>query len=527
MHSNVHGLKLSALLAICQVIDRAMDLVSALDGVLQILSEQLSMQRATVTLFDPETGQLSINASYGLNTEEKQRGVYRLDEGVTGRIFQTGEPYYVPDIDKEPLFLDKTGSRRVKRGMISFIGVPIVLHGDPIGVLNVDRLFEDEVSFDEDVDFLKVVATLIGQFISLNEKIKAREAALKRENTSLKYQISKNSKGPYIVGYSAAMVEVQRQMEKVSPTRATVLLLGESGVGKTLIARIIHELSERKGNPFIKINCASIPSNLLESELFGHEKGAFTGATGTRPGRFEEADTGTIFLDEIGELPMELQAKLLRVLQDKELERLGSNRTRTIDVRILAATNRDLGHLVERGRFRLDLYYRLNVFPVRVPPLRERKEDITGLLNHFLSKMAEDYGRNIHLTSTALDALIRYDWPGNVREMQNLIERLVIMSEEDRISLEFLKSYLTPGQTAAVQEALPLSENVPCHASLKEFERNEVMAALERNGWIQYKAAVALGLSARQMGYRVKKYGLESMIADGRAKLRRIKETQI
>ncbi|CCH49984.1 sigma 54-interacting transcriptional regulator [Pseudodesulfovibrio piezophilus] len=527
MLPTVHGLKLSALLAICQAIDQALNLESALDGVLRILSEQLSMQRATVTLYDPETGHLSINASYGLTVEEKQRGVYKLDEGVTGRIFQTGEPYYVPDIDKEPLFLDKTGSRRVKRGMISFIGVPIILHGDPIGVLNVDRLFADDVAFEEDVDFLKVVATLIGQFISLNEKIMKREAVLKRENTSLKYQISKNTKGPYIVGHSAAMVEVQRQMEKVSPTRATVLLLGESGVGKTLIAQIIHELSERKGHPFIKLNCASIPGNLLESELFGHEKGAYTGANGSRPGRFEEADSGTIFLDEIGELPLALQAKLLRVLQEKELERLGSNRTRSIDVRILAATNRDLGDLVERGKFRLDLYYRLNVFPVRVPALRERKEDITGLINHFLQKMADDYGRTIHFTSTALDALIRYDWPGNVREMQNLIERLVIMSDTERISLEFLKAYLAPGQTSAVQEVVHFSEEAPRFSSLKEFERNEVLAALERSGWIQYKAAEALGLSARQMGYRVKKYGLESMIAEGRAKLRRIKEVEM
>ena len=315
-------------------------------------------------------------SSYGLSSEEKQRGVYRLDEGVTGRIFQTGEPYCVPDINKEPLFLDKTGSRKIRRGMISFLGVPIILHGDPIGVLNVDRLFEDDIAFEEDIDFLKVVATLIGQFISLNKKILEREAVLKRENTSLKYQISKTNKGPYIIGHSGAMTEVQQQMEKVAPTRATVLLLGESGVGKTLIARIIHELSDRKGHPFIKINCAAIPENLLESELFGHEKGSFTGATGTRPGRFEEADKGTIFLDEIGELPLGVQAKLLRVLQDKELERLGSNRTRTIDIRILAATNRDLGDLVEHNKFRLDLYYRLNVFPIHVPALREDRKSV-------------------------------------------------------------------------------------------------------------------------------------------------------
>ena len=355
-----------------------------------------------------------------------------------------------------------------------------------------------------------------------------REAVLKRENTSLKYQIAKNNKGPYIVGQSSAMVEVQRQIEKVSPTRATVLLLGESGVGKTLIARIIHELSDRKGHPFIKINCASIPENLLESELFGYEKGAFTGATGPRSGRFEEADCGTIFLDEIGEFPMILQAKLLRVLQEKEFERLGSNRTRTIDVRVLAATNRDLGELVERNEFRLDLYYRLNIFPILVPPLRERKEDITGLLNHFLQKMSEDYGRQMFFTPAALDALIKYDWPGNVREMQNLIERLVIMSDSEYITLEFLKSYLAPGQSPVqngiLHETQKSSDEPPHCTSLKEVERNEVVAALERSGWIQYKAADTLGLSARQMGYRVKRYGLESMIAEGRARLRRMKD---
>jgi len=524
MPSAVHGLKHSALLAICRAIDQALDLESALEMVLRIMHEELSMRRATVTLHDPETGQLSINASYGLTAEEKRRGVYRLGEGVTGRIFQTGEPYFVPDIDNEPLFLNKTGSRNIRRGMISFIGVPIILHGDPIGVLNVDRLFGDEVSFDEDVGFLKVVATLIAQFISLNEKILEREAVLRRENTSLKYQIAKNNKGPYIVGQSSSMVEVQRKMEKVSPTKATVLLLGESGVGKTLIARIIHELSERKSHPFIKVNCASIPENLLESELFGHVKGAFTGATSNRPGRFEEAHSGTIFLDEIGELPIGLQSKLLRVLQEKEMERIGSNRTRTVDVRILAATNRDLADLVERGKFRLDLYYRLNVFPLRVPPLRERKEDITGLLNHFLSKMAQDYGRAIIFTPTALEALIRYDWPGNVREMQNLIERLVIMSDSERIDLDFLQSYLTPKQTATAPESLHVTNTVARPMSLKEFERNEVIGALERNEWLQYKAAEALGLTPRQMGYRVKKFGLESMIAEGRAQLRRQRE---
>lgn len=523
MDSPVRRLKLSALLAICQVIDRALDLERTLGDILRILSENLAMQRATVTLYDPTSGLLNISASYGLRPEEKERGVYRLGEGVTGRIFQTGEPYYVPDVNQEPLFLDKTGTRRVQKTTISFLGVPILLSGDPIGVLNVDRLFLDDVDVKEDIDFLSVVATLIAQFISLNEQIRKREEVLKAENVQLRSQLSRQKQGPYIVGRSHAMQEVQRQIERVAPTKATVLLLGESGVGKTLIARIIHELSERKSHPFIKVNCASIPENLLESELFGYEKGAFTGATRTRPGRFEEACGGTIFLDEIGELAMPLQAKLLRVLQEREFERLGSSKTRTVDVRIIAATNRDLSQLADQSEFRPDLYYRLSVFPITVPPLRERKEDVPGLLNHFIKRAVSDYGRNISLTPEALDVLSCYDWPGNVREMENLIERLMIMADQERIGLDFIRDYLKADrQQPAPMKRMPPEPETRRHAtSLMEMEREEVVAALERSGWIQYRAAEELGLTPRQMGYRVRKYGLEPLIAEGRARLRK------
>ena len=346
---------------------------------------------------------------------------------------------------------------------------------------------------------------------------------------SLRYQVSRQGKGPYIVGKSLAMQDVQRQMERVAPTRATVLLLGESGVGKTLIARIIHQLSDRKTFPFVKVNCASIPENLLESELFGYEKGAFTGATSSKPGRFEEAHQGTIFLDEIGELPLGLQSKLLRVLQDREFERLGSNQTRVVDVRVLAATNRALASLADQGDFRQDLYYRLSVFPMDVPPLRERSEDIPRLINHFLTKMAQEYGRTLTLSSQALAVLTSHHWPGNVREMENLLERLVIMADTDRVDLDTLRSHLSLAATTGTMrgEAAPGLSDPDANAfsrkpvSLKEVERSEVMAALERNAFVQYKAADELGLTPRQMGYRVRKYGLEEAIARGKTLLRR------
>lgn len=524
MSTSTCSTELRVLLAISKVIDQALDLESALESILKILSDTMSMRRATVTLYDPQSGRLAISTSNGLSDQEKRRGVYRMDEGITGTIFRTARPYVVPDISMEPLFLDKTGTRRISRERISFVGVPILLHGSPIGVLNVDRVFTGQEQLDADTEFLTVVATLISQFLSLNEKVKNREAALKQENTSLKYQIAKENHGPYIVGKSQAMLEVEQYVAKVATTKATVLLLGESGTGKTLIGRIIHELSDRKAHPFIKVNCAAIPENLLEAELFGYEKGAFTGANSAKPGRFEDAHLGTIFLDEIGELTLTLQAKLLRVLQEREFERIGSNRTRKVDVRIISATNRELDLLVSQGLFREDLYYRLNVFPVCVPALRERKEDIPRLLNHFQKELEREYGRSLTLTAEALNLLLGYDWPGNVRELENLVERLVILTDDKPVEAEFIRGFLNPEthrpHAARTIQEPPSPPTEQCQP-LRETERKEVVAALKRNAWIQYKAARELNLTPRQMGYRVRKFNLEELIAKGRVESRR------
>ncbi len=305
------------------------------------------------------------------------------------------------------------------------------------------------------------------------------------------------------------MLRLQQLVEKVAPSRASVLLLGESGTGKTLVARIIHELSQRSRAPFVKLNCAAVPENLLESELFGHEKGAYTGATTTKPGRFEEADGGTIFLDEIGELPPGIQAKLLRFIQEREFERLGSTRTRKVDVRVIAATNRDLSKAVSDGSFREDLYYRLNVFPVDVPPLRERREDIALLARYFLEKAAKEYGRRLEFTGRSLDILENYHWPGNVRELENLIERLAILAEGPSVDAEAL-AFLLSGDAEAC--------DTPARSfhRMQEIERREILGALERNRWVQSWAARDLGFTLRQLGYRVKKFGLEAFINEQR-----------
>ena len=511
METKLCELELKVLYEISRIVGQALNLDQTLEAILGIMSDTLAMKRATVTLKDEETGHLLIRASHGLSEVEKRRGVYRVTEGVTGLIFRTAQPFVVPDISREPLFLNKTKSRRIEKGRISFLGVPVLLHGPCIGVLSADRLFGDEISFEEDIRFLSIVAALIAQFVYLNRQVKAREENLRRENLSLRAELSERYSHFFMVGKSSAMRDVQQLIRKVAPSKASVLLLGESGTGKTLIARIIHELSTRAKYPFVKVNCTSLPENLLESELFGYERGAFTGAVKSKAGRFEEADGGTIFLDEIGELSLSLQAKLLRFLQEREFERLGSTKTRKVEIRVIAATNRDLTEAVSEGAFREDLFYRLNVFPINVPPLRDRTEDIPILINYFLEKISKEYGRKLRISPQALSVLVKYGWPGNVREMENLIERLAIMVERTEIDVaDFPPSMQIGAKQPRRDEDSSLSR-------LQEMERKEVVAALQRNNWIQSQAARELGLTLRQIGYRIKKFGLEATVEKRRA----------
>ena len=500
-------LELTTLFQISGIIGQLLDLDHALESILEILSSSLSMERATVTLRDPGTGLLRIRASHGLSEDEKQRGIYHSGEGVTGTIFSSAQPFVVPDIGKEPLFLNKTQARDLRKESLAFIGVPILLQGEPVGVLSVDRLFGREVGFEEDIRFLTILAGLIAQFVAVNREVEKREKDLLTENRFLKAEVSEKYNHFFAVGVSPAMQVLKQMIAKVSPSNASVLLLGESGTGKTLTARIIHEMSSRARGPFVKVNCASLPDNLIESELFGYEKGAFTGASETKRGRFEDADTGSIFLDEIGELPMAVQSKLLRFLQDHEFERLGSARTRRLDVRIIAATNQDLSRTVQQSRFRSDLFYRLNVFPIAIPPLRERRSDVPLLANYFLEKTSKAYGRRLSFAPAALEALLDYAWPGNVRELENLIERLAIMTDGRLIERELLPTYLFP--TAPKPAA--------GDSTLESMERQLVIEALERNGWVQQRAARDIGLTMRQMGYRVKKFGLDAMIRQKKA----------
>ncbi|MDH4317821.1 MAG: nif-specific transcriptional activator NifA [Desulfobulbaceae bacterium] len=522
------AMELQALYQVAQLIGSALDLNKALCEIFRILHETLRMERATLVM--PESDErLVIKASYGLTEEEKRRGVYRVGEGVIGKVFCSSYPFVVPDIHSEPLFLNRTGARAgFNKGEISFIGVPVILMDETVGVLTVDRLFGAEISFEEDIRFLTVVAMLIGQFLNLHRAIKKKEELLLAENLSLKEELrNRYSHHQGIIGQSKAMQEVFRSIDKVAPSRATALLLGESGTGKELVARAIHMASPRRDRPFIKVNCAALPESLLESELLGHEKGAFTGANALKKGRFELADQGTLFLDEVGELPLALQAKLLRVLQEEQFERLGGTKTLKVDVRIIAATNRSLEKEVQGGTFRADLYYRLNVVPVHLPALRERREDTPLLLDHFLQASNLENKREVSLSRETLQFLVDYDWPGNVRELRNLIERLVIMTDRDMVRVSDLPSFmlaeperkresLAPQSIPVAPQKPPVSYTMQLPGeSLENIERRQVEAALNRHGWVQARAARELGLTQRQIGYRIKKFGLQSPYSGG------------
>ncbi len=518
---NTAHLEVQALYQISQFIGSALDLDDALPRILGVLHDVLRMERATLVLVsEEEGGRLQIRASYGLTEEEVSRGVYDMNEGVIGKIFSTSYPFVVPDISKEPLFLNRTGARaNLPKGEISFIGVPVKLLEETVGVLTVDRLFGAEISFEEDIRFLTVVASLIAQFLNLHKAIALKEKSLVEENQSLKAELKKRYSYHNIIGQSKNMQELFKFIHKVAPSRATALLMGESGTGKELVARAIHLESPREERPFIKVNCAALPETLLESELFGHEKGAFTGAAAVKKGRFELADCGTLFLDEIGEMPLTLQAKLLRVLQEQQFERLGGTKTLRVDVRVIAATNKSLEDEVAKGEFRSDLYYRLNVVPVNLPPLREREEDLPLLLDHFLRESNRRNSRKVRISKEVLEFLKGYSWPGNVREVQNLIERLVIMADRDLVMMHDLPVFMAaepePPPHINSQDKLRSRETAGFlvrtsnRRSLRDLERDEVVAALDRHGWVQARAARELGLTQRQMGYRIKKYNLK------------------
>jgi Nif-specific regulatory protein len=489
---------------ITKAIHATLDLRKSLYRVLDLLAELAGLERGSITLLDLETGETHIEVAHGISPREKTRGKYKMGEGVTGKVIETGRPMTIPNIEKEPLFLDRTGARsNVDKSKISFICVPIASEGVTIGALSVDRVFQGMGTLQEDMRLLTVISGLIAQKVVLLDQIGKETKRLREENLRLRRNLDKKYTFSNIIGNSRKMQEVFHLITQVAKSNANVLLLGESGTGKELVANAIHYNSLRAGKPFIKVNCAALPSNLVEAELFGHEKGAFTGAPGQKAGKFELADGGTIFMDEVGSLALESQGKLLRVLQERELERLGGTKTIKVNIRLIAATNQDLVSAVEGGEFREDLFYRLNVYPIYMPPLREREADVLMLADFFLEKYAGEYSKDIKRISTpAIDALVQYHWPGNVRELENCMERAVLLCDDHVIHAYHLPPTLQTAQDTGTQEARSLEEAVG------RFERELVIEALKNTRGNIRQAARSLQTTDRIFGYKVKKYGI-------------------
>ena len=530
--------ELSTFYEVSKVLASSLDVAKTFREAINSLVAMMDWRRSIVVTTSDD-GILRGLCAVGLSSEEHKRLQFKVGEGVVGRVAATGMPIVVPDIAKEPLFLNRTGAADQSPGVpIAYMAVPIRADRRTLGVLTVDRENRDgKAVFSDDLRMLSMVATLMGQALLLQRSISAAHEQLQDEAR----QMHKALKAPArpiqeVVGVSSPMQEVFNQVHQVAPARTTVLLRGESGTGKEVIARAIHTLSPRKAEPFIRVNCAALTESLLESELFGHEKGSFTGAQGQRKGRFELAHGGSLFLDEIGDISASFQAKLLRVLQEREFERVGGSQPVKVDVRLILATNRNLEKMVQSGEFRADLYYRINVVSINLPPLRERREDIPLMAEHFLQRFNRENTRDLSFTPKAMRVLTSCYWPGNVRELENCVERTATMCTMDAITdLAFpchdnrclTKVLHHIDREDAVRPArlidIPVTE-VPgpvhhdhTHASSAdadpgdkpEGERERLVWAMEKCGWVQAKAARLLNITPRQMGYALQKYQIE------------------
>ena len=498
---------LSLLYDVGQVLDETVNLKQLLEPVVRALVERTEMRRASLSLLHRKQRQIITQTASGYSESERRRGRYRIGEGVTGSVVKTGEPAVVPRISEAPQFLFRKKTQEAFRDEeVSFICVPIKLRSEVVGTLSAQRPFDPRASLEEERRLLSIIATMIAQAVRHRQKAEEQKDSEDSRRAGFHPGLSDEVGRPQgIVGNSKAILEVFEMIGQVSGTDTTVLIRGESGTGKELIADALHRSSDRAGGPFVKVNCGALPESLVESELFGHEKGAFTGAKETRKGRFELADGGTIFLDEVGDIPPSLQVKLLRVLQEGTFERVGDSRTRRVDVRVLAATNRDVEEQLGDGTFREDLYYRLNVFPIHVPALRERKSDVLLLADHFVERYAHKNHKEIHRISTpAIDMLHAYHWPGNVRELANCIERAVLLSTDGVIHGHHLPPSL---QTA---EATDTEFKGDLESALNSLERELVVDALKTTRGNQAAAARKLGITDRKLRLRVEKYDIDA-----------------
>ncbi len=530
--------ELVVILEMAKLLEKPLDAPRTIQGILRLLSQLYGLNCGRVSLPVASNNTIEVRYSYGLSPEDLKAGRFTLNinQGVTGYVMRTGSIGLVPDVNKEPLFIYRMAElSNHTGGRMTFIAVPILESGRPIGVLSVQREGLHERPFDGDISLMRIAASMVGQVLRIHQFVVDQTAHLVKENQHLRHSIAieamlKQSLAHGILGTSPALMDAVRSTIQVARSDAPVMLLGESGTGKEKFARMTHQQSDRREKPFICINCAAIPADLLESELFGHAKGAFTGASQNKQGKIVQADGGTLFLDEIGDMPLALQAKLLRVLQEKKVDPVGSDSAVSVDFRVITATHVNLQESVNQGRFRLDLFYRLHVVPVQLPPLRERQEDIRQLALHFLNELNHHYERNWSLEADAFEVLERFDWPGNIRQLQNVLERTALTSDQDSLSGAKLKHSLSsesainlPEHAITEKPSLPGVPETPAYQPsgpgqrpygrsynwVNQDEAAQIRATLVDTNNNQSEAARRLNLTLRQLRYRVSKLGID------------------
>jgi Nif-specific regulatory protein len=497
--------EMTLLFDISQRLIQSKQLKNDLNTIIRMVAEYLDAERCFLTIFNRENSQIYIEAAYGLSTSQQAKGKYKLGEGIIGKVVEMSRPVVIEKISKSSLFLNKTKQELYKDGKeLSFTCVPIIDDGRVTGTLSVTRIYNPHITFEEDSRLLSIIGSMIVRTARQRQERLEEMETLKQKNLELETQLSSN-KSLNMIGNSGKMRDVYALVQMVGKTNSTVLIRGESGVGKELVADAIHEASTRKGKSFIKVNCSALPESLIESELFGHEKGAFTGADTQRKGRFEMANGGTIFLDELGDIPLSTQVKLLRMIQQREFERVGGTQTIKSDVRIVAATNRNLEEMIKSEDFREDLYYRINVFPIYIPSLRERRDDIPLLVDHFIGKFNKENSTKIkRITTSALDMLMVYGWPGNIRELENCIERACILSTDNVIH-----SYNLPPSLQTADSTNTLAKGGMVY-TVEQVEKQLIREALTTTKGNITKAAEDLKVTERMLGTRLKKYNIDA-----------------
>ena len=501
-----HERELSALYEISCLLNTHFGQREMLQEVLRIIEETLDMQRCAVLLRNLDMDSLVVEATSDESAEQKNIS-YRRGEGIIGQVLETGQPEVVPCIEKDNRFVGRIYGRDLRQGSgRSFICVPITMENEVVGTLSVDLPYEGEQPLYESQRLLSIVAGLLAYDVRMRALTKLTRNKMEAENLRLRHALGERLRPENIIGNSDAMRMVYERIHLVAGSDTTVLIRGESGTGKELVASAIHYNSSRASRPLIRVNCAALNEALIESELFGHERGAFTGAVRSRVGRIEEAEGGTLFLDEIGDFSPMIQVKLLRVLQEREYERVGGNTRYKADVRIVAATNRDLEQAIQAETFRHDLYYRINVFSIYLPPLRERKSDILQLADAFAQQYGIRNGKHIHRISTeAINALLAYHWPGNVRELENCIEHAALLTDDGVIHANDLPPSLQ----------LPDASEPPTIGTLKKrtqiLERDMIIDALKRYEGNLNDVSRELGITARMVRYKMSRLGIVSL----------------